>query len=184
MILAMLFSGLLLLTGCQEKVATQSALSTESACNELLEAVRDRLHLMPEVARCKVFLSLPTDDPAREAELIQAIELDAPHYQVDKNFARDVFTAQFAAARFYQERLRLKIQAPAKVDEESLKRTGEEMKAVRSKINATNARILKTLARINQDRGQSQKILQEKANEILKDFDADIRTMVLKPLVE
>jgi len=71
--------------------------------NLLLERLRDRLSLMPDVARYKWEHDRPIEDPEREESLIDHFVREAQARGLDADWSRHVIVAQITAARRVQQ---------------------------------------------------------------------------------
>ncbi len=71
----------------------------------LVDRMKDRLALMPDVARVKWRQHKPIHDPDREAELLNRLVARGKEMGLDPPVVRDFFSAQIEAARRVQEHL-------------------------------------------------------------------------------
>ena len=98
------FLCLLLLAGCARTPAPvetgRLAPEAQAAIDRLLDAMRQRLVIMHDVARWKWNAKASIHDPAREQTILDSI---VARSKLDPGFTRAFFTAQFAAARQVQE---------------------------------------------------------------------------------
>lgn len=109
---------LALAVGCRERVAVEPVASStlssaptspsqvelfDSDLDLLLEHLRDRLSLMPAVARYKWTHDLPIEDSARERSLVDRFVTEAQSRGLDAEWSRRVIVAQITAARRVQQ---------------------------------------------------------------------------------
>lgn len=70
---------------------------------QILTLMRDRLAVMPAVARWKWNHQAPITDPIRERELLTRLRAQAQEQGLDPDFVERFFSAQFDAAKQIQE---------------------------------------------------------------------------------
>jgi chorismate mutase len=87
----------LLLAGC-----TAPAIGPRHDADKLAQLMVERLEWMDEVAAIKQARSLPVSDPAREAELLKAMEQRGAKAGIPAAATQAFFTGQFAAAKELQ----------------------------------------------------------------------------------
>ncbi|MCS3530602.1 gamma subclass chorismate mutase AroQ [Chryseobacterium sp. JUb7] len=71
----------------------------------LLKLIDKRLQVAPLVAKSKWNTKVPIDDPIREKNILDSVEVKAGKLGVDKKFARNFFQAQFTAGKIVQKQL-------------------------------------------------------------------------------
>jgi chorismate mutase len=79
--------------------------SVEQATGQLVDLLRQRLALMPDVARWKRANDRPVSDPERERILLAALVNRAALEGLDPSRVEDFVSAQFAASRQWQQEL-------------------------------------------------------------------------------
>jgi chorismate mutase len=93
-----------LLAGCAGLLLVFAPVRRESDPEyRILEVMRQRLAVMPEVARWKWNRQAPVTDPAREKELLVRLRTHAQEQGLDPDDVERFFSAQFAAAKQIQE---------------------------------------------------------------------------------
>jgi len=98
---------LLVPVACDRQSAPSSAVTHahegQVCLEQLLHGLAERLAIMHDVARVKWNTQAPIHDPERERLLLEDVVEQARNRQLDSDFARSFFTAQFEAARLIQE---------------------------------------------------------------------------------
>lgn len=169
----------LLAGGCRESIPQDQ----QTATDEALAAIHDRLDLMPQVAKSKVYLGMPVTDRERERKVLESVEADARTYGVDPAFARRVFTAQIEAAKLVQER----VMRDAPVPDPSpagLAYHKEQLDQLRVRIDGINRDLLKAMAKWNGQASGRKTYLQRRAGTVLSKFDAVVRETAIQPLLQ
>ncbi|MCI0456087.1 MAG: gamma subclass chorismate mutase AroQ [Gemmataceae bacterium] len=99
--------GLILTAGCSRPSAPPPPAGAEirAAVDELLGLMRQRLQLMPDVARAKWNAKRPISDPERERALLDNLAQQAKAKGVDAAFAQAFFASQIEGAKQIQRDL-------------------------------------------------------------------------------
>ncbi len=178
--------GLVLASGCARPSAPPRPDSAEAraAVDELLGLMRQRLQLMPDVARAKWNAKRPISDPERERALLDNLAQQAKAKGVDVTFARTFFAAQIEAAKQIQRDLFTRWEAanrgpfPAVPD---LKTN------LRSRIDRLSADLLAALARAHSwlRTEEGQRLMRERARVLLagEGITDEVRQVTLAPLL-
>jgi chorismate mutase len=117
--------------------------------------------------------------------LLQAIELDAKAQKLDPQFAKAFFTAQFAAAKKYQQEIQATL-PKAKSDEATMKAAELQMTDARKKISEINEQMLKVLVKLNWETNAAtiRPKLSTLAPNKLAPYSEAIRKLALEPLMK
>ncbi|WP_020470944.1 gamma subclass chorismate mutase AroQ [Zavarzinella formosa] len=174
---------LVLCFGCQSSPTTPPD-TLAASVDETLTLMNDRLGLMNAVAESKLQLNLPVEDASREEAILQAVEVDAKAAGLDKAFAREFFTAQFEAAKLIQAEAKKSLPKTAP-SEEGMKKAGEKLTELRTKINDLNIKLLTTLGKIDWKARDTdaRKRFAERGPELLKTHPETVRAKALAPLL-
>jgi chorismate mutase len=96
----------LLVSGCATTATFTGADTT--AVDRLLELMKERLDVAPQVARIKWNTKAPIEDLAREKQIIDDVAKRASEYGLDPDVARMFFRAQIEASKAAQIALHAK----------------------------------------------------------------------------
>lgn len=174
---------LVFVVGCQASPDQPPSIDTH--VDTLLQLMAERLEIMPTVVKAKHDLNLPIEDSKREEMLLQAIELDAKAQKLDPKFAKAFFTAQFAAAKKYQQEIQTTL-PKAKGDEATIKAAELQMTDARKKISEINEKMLKVLVALNWETNAATirpKITTLAPSKLATYSDA-VRKLALEPLTD
>ena len=134
---------LLALSGCcgDQPHSTRPPSSEWASLDPLLELMRERMQLMHDVARHKWNENKPISDPAREKQLLDGVEARSRELDLDPNWVRSFFAAQFEAAKLIQQ---------ADFDEwksnnQSRFANPPDLAAIREQIDQVNGKLLVAL---------------------------------------
>jgi chorismate mutase-like protein len=159
-----------------------SPADSHAALDGLLEAMQQRLALMPEVARWKWNAGRAVADPARETELLERVARQSDAHGLDPAFTRAFFADQIEAAKLVQENAfrRWKEEGHGPFAEVT------DLAVLRRRIDTLNEDLLTALARMRSPSpGQPTPVqIQQRAREVLMgDFlDETVRRTALRAL--
>lgn len=125
----------------------QSAETAVQQVRQLEELLRQRLALMPDVARWKWAEDRPVSDPAREEELLSRLVSEGEQAGLSPDRVRPFFAAQFAASRTRQQELSDRWQQSG--GPETTAETPDLINVLRPQITRLSSQILTTLAAID-----------------------------------
>lgn len=119
--------------------------------DRLLDLIRQRLDVMPGVARAKWNRKLAITDPKREAALLTKLTAEGTALDLPEAFVRQFFQAQITASKLVQEQLfeDWKSQGQATFAE-----APDLERDVRPQIDALNRQLLETLAKCQPERSK------------------------------
>ena len=173
------------LTGCRRE-ATPAETPTEAlaAVDRVLELVRDRLALMPDVARIKWNAGRPVEDRDREEVLLRELEGKAAAHQLDPTFVRWFFAAQIEAAKQIQESCFREWRAEKRKSFENPPAFPE----LRKRIDTLNDELLAALAKLRpwQALPAVQTAIRDKAGQVVtgEGIDESVRAIAVRPLLK
>lgn len=174
---------LLACVGCQSSASNPSN-SLSASTDSVISLMNERLGLMVEVAELKSQINLPIEDSAREEAILQAVEVDSKAAGVEKAFAREFFSAQFDAAKMVQNEAKKKFK-PGKATDDEIKKAGEKLNEIRTKINDLNIKLLMALGKVDwtNKNAEARKLFAERGPGVLNAHGETVADKALAPLL-
>ncbi|MCA9117026.1 MAG: gamma subclass chorismate mutase AroQ, partial [Planctomycetaceae bacterium] len=151
--------------GAETSVAERgpSPESAEQQVRQLVELLRQRLDLMPAVARWKWAERKPVSDPEREQQLLARLVAEGERAGLDPARLQPFFTAQFAASRERQQELFDRWEQADGPDPET--ETPDLINVLRPQITRLSSEVLAALVAID---GMAAARPEEVRNELLQ----------------
>ncbi len=191
---------LALTVGCRERASVEPVVTPpvvsaptddspiepfDADLNLLLERLRDRLSLMPAVARYKWEHDRPIEDPERERSLIDRFVGDAQTRGLDANWSRRVIVAQIAAARRVQQDCFERWQFSGPDDGDPVL---DLQTALRPRIEQVTTELIEILVRLEPHRRSApfREVFPARADSLIngEDLSDEVRQLAISPWSE